>query len=123
MRRGAFLLAAIVLLSACTASSGGKVAPVPYGQAQVVLTSAEHRQLARYYAAEGRRLSAEAVEHERMRRSYEGLSLAVNDGIWARHCARRAAKLREDARASLALAALHEQAAGDNDQGRQDDLE
>ena len=59
-----------------------------------------------------------------MRRSYEGLSLAVNDGIWARHCAKRAAKLRQSARESLALATLHaEQAAGDNNQRRQDDLE
>ena len=119
MRR-ALLLAVVVSLSACSAAGGGEVTSVSGGQAQIVLTSAEHRQLAGYYAAEAQRLSAEAVEHERMRRSYDGLSLAVNDGIWARHCAKRAAKLRQGAQASLALATLHaEQASGDNDQGRE----
>jgi len=99
----ALAVASLMALGACTTPPRGKAegAPAP----------ADHGQLARYHAGEARRLDAEAQQHEKLARSYAGLSLGANDGLWARHCARLAEKLRGAARESIAVAELHERAA------------
>lgn len=99
-------------LFGCAARGGDERTQVLQRMVESARTPADHRHLAGYYQAEARRLDAEALKHERVARSYDGLSSSVNDGIWARHCTNLAARLRGAARDALALAELHAQAAG-----------
>lgn len=99
----AFALAAAIVLGACAA-------PPRHG-VDAVAPSGDHRQLAEFYAREAARQEADALKHEELARSYVGLSLGVNDGLWARHCARLAAKLHGAARDSLKSSQFHERAA------------
>lgn len=99
----ALLLAVAMSLGACATQRQQEVDAAP--------PSADHRQLAHYYAREARRQDAGALKHDEVARSYAGSSSGVNDGLWARHCGRLAARLHDAARDSLALARLHERAA------------
>lgn len=110
LARTAFASVAVLALGAC-AASGGQRADLLQGKVRSARTRADHEELSAYYEGEAARLDAEASKHEEIARSYAGLSIGVNDGVWARHCMALAARLREAAQESLALAALHDRAA------------
>ena len=101
--RTALALAALIALGGCAVALQPKAQGAP--------ARGDHREMAAYYTGEARRLEADALEHENLARSYAGLSLGASDGLWARHCARLAEKLRGAAEESVALAGLHERAA------------
>lgn len=104
------IVAAAFVLSGCASPPRDDAA----GLSQMVRaarTRVDHEHLATYYEREARRLDQEALEHEKVARSYSSLSSGVNDGVWARHCANLAARLHGAARESLALAQLHAQVA------------
>lgn len=106
-RTALLLLAALGSAVGCASPTAPALPAQIDAQIRAARTAADHEAIAALFDRQAREAAAQAQEHDAVARSYLSLSLGTNDGIWMRHCASLAEKMRAAAGESTSLAAEH----------------